>query len=355
VLSALPIDPDTLQKKGEWKDIFESETVASSYTSQAGAGRVIAEKDKVFFSTGYADASTILNGKPMPATQNPNSSLGKIFALDLKTGKIQPLSLGHRNVQGLAMTDQQDLLATEQGPEGGDEINLIKDGRNYGWPYKTYGTEYGAYSYAPETPAPKGFVSEEPIYAFVPSISISPIIAVRGFHSRWNGNLIVGSLKAQSLFRIVYALDRVIVSEPIWIGHRIRDMAQAPDGRIVLLTDDSYLIFVSVDEDALLKDNRNAGYNFEPKLQRCLVCHQFEPSTPSSVAPSLAHVVGRKIGGDTFTRYSSALQHANGIWDVDKLSKFLADPASVVPGTAMPKMGLSESEASDIAKILARQ
>ncbi len=354
VVSTLAIDPNTLQKKGEWKDIFESENVASSYTSQAGAGRVIVERDKIYFSTGYADALTVQYGKSVPATQNPNSSLGKIFEVDLKTDKVHQLSLGHRNVQGLAVSDQ-DLLATEQGPEGGDEINLIKEGKNYGWPYRTYGTEYGAYDYVPETPTPKDFVSEEPVYAFVPSISISPIRTVTGFHPRWDGNLIVGSLKAQSLFRIVYKSGRVIVSEPIWIGHRIRDIAQSPSNRLVLLTDDSYLIFVSVDEDTLRANKRNAGYNFEPKLARCLVCHQFEPSTPSSLAPSLAHVVGRKIGGDTFTRYSGAFQHAKGTWDVEKLSKFIANPQSVVPGTGMPKLGMSESEAADIAKILARQ
>ena len=354
VVSTLAIDPNTQQKKGVWKDIFETESVASSYTSQAGGGRVIVVKDKIYFSTGYAEAPTILNGKSVPATQNPNSSLGKVFEVDLKTNKTHWVSMGHRNVQGLTVSDG-DLLATEQGPQGGDEINLIKEGKNYGWPYQTYGTEYGAYNFVPETPVPRGFESEEPIYAFVPAISISPIRTVTGFQPRWDGNLIVGSLKAQSLFRIVYKLGRVIVSEPIWIGHRIRDIAQSPGNRIVLLTDDSYLIFLTVDDDALRGNKRDAGYNFEPKLQRCLVCHQFEPSTPSSLAPSLAHVVGRRIGGDTFARYSSALQHAKGTWNIDNLSKFIANPQSVVPGNQMPNLGLSDSEASDIAKILSRQ
>jgi glucose/arabinose dehydrogenase len=354
VLSTLAVDPKTLQKRGEWRDLFESEPVASSYTSQAGAGRVIVHDGRIYFSTGYADAPTILNGKPVPATQNPNSFLGKIFEVDQNTDKVHQLSMGHRNVQGLAVLGQ-DLLATEQGPQGGDEINLIKEGKNYGWPYTTYGTEYGAYDYVSELPVPKEFSSEEPIYAFVPAISISPLHTITGFNSRWDGSLLVGSLKAQSLFRIVYKQGRVVVSEPIWIGHRIRDIAQSPNDRIVLLTDDSYLIFASVDEVALRENKRNAGYNFEPKLARCLVCHQFEPSTPSSLAPSLAHVVGRKIGGDAFSRYSDAFQRVKGSWDVDKLSKFIAAPQAVVPGTAMPNLGLSESEASDTAEILSRQ
>jgi glucose/arabinose dehydrogenase len=354
VVSTLVVDPHTLQKKGAWKDLFESEPVASSYTSQAGSGRVIVEKGKIYFATGYAEVETKLNGVSVPATQNPNSSLGKVFEIDPATGKPHQLSMGHRNVQGMAVSGQ-DLLATEQGPQGGDEINLIKEGKNYGWPYTTYGTDYGAYTWASQSPVPKGFSSEEPIYAFVPSISISPMRTITGFQPKWDGDLLVGSLKAQSLFRIVYKQGRVIVSEPVWIGHRIRDIVQSPADRIVLLTDDSYLIFVTVDEDALRGNRRDAGYNFEPKLARCLVCHQFELSTPSSLAPSLAHVVGRKVGGDTFTRYSTAMQHAGGSWDVEKLSRFIADPQSVVPGTAMPKLGLSGSDASDIAKILARQ
>ncbi len=192
-----------------------------------------------------------------------------------------------------------------------------------------------------------------------PRSSLSPLHVVKGFRDpRWDGDLLAGSLKVSPITSISGSSTNPVGSlflEPIWIGRRIRDITQSPRNRIVLLTDDGYLIFVSVDEEALRNNNRNAGYNFEPKLARCLVCHQFEPATPSSLAPSLAHVVGRRIGGDTFAKYSSALQHAKGTWDVDNLAKFIADPQSVIPGTAMPKPGVSESEADDIAKILSRQ
>ncbi len=104
----------------------------SSYPSQAGAGRVIVDKGKIYFSTGYAEIPTKLDGAAVPAAQNPNSSFGKIFVIDPATQKVHLLSLGFRNAQGLAVLGQ-DLLATEQGPEGGDEINLIREGKNYGW------------------------------------------------------------------------------------------------------------------------------------------------------------------------------------------------------------------------------
>ena len=194
----------------------------------------------------------------------------------------------------------------------------------------------------------------EPIYAYVPSVALSPIVPVAGFHPEWDGDLLVGSLKAQSLFRVVFKEGRVLISEPIWIGHRIRDILQIPGQGIVLLTDDSLLIFLTVDEDLLKKDVKNAGYNFEPKLQRCLVCHHFEQSTPSSMAPSLAHLLGRKIGGDTFGRYSDAMRRASGTWDEAKLAQFIQNPQAVVPGATMPNLGLSKAEAEDIAKILAK-
>jgi glucose/arabinose dehydrogenase len=113
---------------------------------------VIVDKGRIYFSTGYAVVPTNLDRKSVPATQNPNSSLGKIFEIGPGTDRPRQPALGFRNVQGLAVL-RQDLPATEQGPEGGDELNLIKEGKNYGWPYVTYGTNYSAYDYAPETAA----------------------------------------------------------------------------------------------------------------------------------------------------------------------------------------------------------
>lgn len=355
VVSSLLLDPATLQKKSEWKTEFETEDVNSKANSQAGGGRVLVDHGKLYFSVGYADDTSSSDGSHLPGAQNPKSSFGKIYEMDIAAHQVKKLSLGHRNVQGIAVTADGQVLATEHGPQGGDEINLIREGGNYGWPYRTYGTDYGSYKFDSGFQVPPNLATVEPMYAFVPSIAISPIIQLAGFHPEWDGNLLVGSLKAQSLFRVMFKEGRVLFSEPVWIGHRIRDMLQVPGQGIVLLTDDSLLIYLTVDEELLKKDVKNAGYNFEPKLQRCLVCHHFEQSTPSSLAPSLAHLLGRRIGGDTgFGRYSDAMRKATGTWDEARLAQYIQDPQTVVPGATMPNLGLSKSEAEDIAKILVK-
>lgn len=354
IVASLKIDPITLKQIGEWDTLFESDLVDADYGSQAGGGRVIVHQDSIYVSVGYAEHPILSNGERVPASQVPNSSFGKVFKINTITRKVELLSMGHRNVQGMAFTHSGDLLTSEHGPQGGDEINLIQKGFNYGWPYQTYGTDYGKYTYSSSFEVPPKFVSAEPLYAFVPSMAISPLHLIEDFHPAWNGNILLGSLKAQTLFRLVIQSQRVVVVEPIWIGHRIRDIAILPKNQIVLLTDDSFLILLSVDSDLLKVNAKNAGYNFEPKLARCLVCHHFETSTPVSVAPSLRNIVGRKIGGDTYEKYSSGMKKASGVWNKETLSAFISNPESVIPGTTMPNLGLSSKEVKDIVDVLTK-
>ena len=354
VVSSLEIDPVTLGHIGSWDTLFESDLVDADYGSENSGGRLAVRDGNIYFSVGYSEQSTLINDRVVPAGQNPASSLGKIFRINIKTREVELFSMGHRVVQGLTFTKSGDLLATEHGPQGGDEINLVQQGDNYGWPFRTYGTNYGSYNYTPRFEEPSNFVSADPMYAFVPSMAISPILLIQGFHSAWNDDILVGSLKAQSLFRLVIKSSRVVLSEPIWFGHRIRDIALYPENQIVLLTDDSLLAFLSVDKTLLGANKKNAGYNFEPKLARCLGCHHFETSTSASVAPSLRGVFNRRVGGDNFDKYSDGMKNATGIWDKNLLSAFLANPASVIPGTSMPNPGLSPEEVTDIVKIISK-
>lgn len=354
VVSSLKIDPITLKQMGEWETLFESNLVDTDYGSQAGGGRVIVSQESIYVSVGYPEHPVSYKGQRVPASQSLDSSLGKIYKIDKITRRSELLSMGHRNVQGMAFTRSGDLLASEQGPQGGDEINLIQKGFNYGWPYQTYGSDYGKYTYKSSFEVPPKFASAEPLYAFVPSMAISPLHLIEDFHPAWNGDILLGSLKAQTLFRIVIRSQRVVLVEPIWIGHRIRDIAILPDNQIVLLTDDSFLILLSVNSDLFKVNAKNAGYNFEPKLTRCLVCHHFEASTPVSVAPSLRNIVGRKIGGDTYDKYSSGMRKTTGVWNKETLSAFISNPEYVVPGTTMPNLGLTSKEVKDIVDLLAK-
>ena len=97
-----------------------------------------------------------------------------------------------------------------------------------------------------------------PLFAWVPSIAVSQLIEVNNFHERWNGDLLVGSLKASSLYRLRLEAGRVLYSEPIWIGQRIRDITETTNGIIVLWTDDTQLLFVTVDKDQLALNRRYA-------------------------------------------------------------------------------------------------
>jgi aldose sugar dehydrogenase len=138
----------------------------------------------------------------MNFTQDPASSFGKIFEIDLDTENSRVVSLGHRNPQGLTVTSRGALFSTEHGPKGGDELNLITEGSNYGWPNVSLGTEYKGYDLENHAPVGEHTGYQAPVFAWVPSIGPSNLIEVRGFDRRWDGDLLVASLKANSLFRL---------------------------------------------------------------------------------------------------------------------------------------------------------
>lgn len=349
-ISYIKIDLSSLKSIGDWTDIFVSSPINEAYPSLAGGGKIIIKDRTLYFSIGYADVD-VGSSENVPPSQNMNSSFGKIYAYDLDSKKFKILSIGHRNVQGMTFASNGDLLATEHGPQGGDEINLVSNGGNFGWPYATYGTNYGKYTWQYSSlPIDKNFIS--PIFSFVPSVALSPIITLHNFNDRWNGDLIAGSLKAQSLFRIKYRDNRVIFSEPIWIGKRIRDIIEFDQSTILLLTDDGSLLFMNPDNYRLRENTKDAGYNFSPELTRCLTCHHFEQSTPTSMAPSLANIWNRKAGSDTFEKYSSGLKKADFVWDENNLRIYLRNPDHLIPGTSMPNLNLTDNDISAIIKSL---
>jgi glucose/arabinose dehydrogenase len=147
-------------------------------------------------------------------------------------------SYGHRNPQGAALHPETgELWLHEHGPKGGDEINLPKAGRNYGWPVITYGREYSGPAIGEGT-AKAGM--EQPVHYWIPSIAPSGMT----FHSgngypAWKGQLFVGALAAQQLVRLEVEPDgKVLAEERIAIGKRVRDVREGPDGALYLLTDE---------------------------------------------------------------------------------------------------------------------
>jgi len=184
--------------------------------------------------------------------QDLTSDLGKIVRLndDGSVPKDNPFvgranarpeiySLGHRNPQGLAFDAETGrLYETEHGPKGGDEINIIEAGRNYGWPVITYGRDYSGAIISPYT-ARAGL--EQPIVQWTPSIAPSGLAIYRGDKfPAWRGDLFAGALAHKHLRRIdlgdhgeVVAQERLLTD----LGQRIRDVRVGPDGYIYVTTD----------------------------------------------------------------------------------------------------------------------
>ena len=149
-------------------------------------------------------------------------------------------SLGHRNVQGAALHPVTgELWINEHGPQGGDEINRVLPGRNYGWPLLTFGRNYGSGTRIGEEGPKPGF--EQPLKTWVP-VSVAPsgmAFLTSERYPGWSGSLFIGTLRGESLRRLELDGNRVVGEEVLLSGAnaRIRDVRQGPDGWLYVLTD----------------------------------------------------------------------------------------------------------------------
>jgi glucose/arabinose dehydrogenase len=183
--------------------------------------------------------------------QKLDSRLGKIVRIKddgsipadnpfVKTAKADPAvwSYGHRNIQGLYVDVQTgQIWSTEHGARGGDELNLVEAGKNYGWPIVTYSQEYigGAVSdqkSRPDIPEPK--------LIWTPSIAPSGLTVYQGDRfPNWQGNIFAGGLVSRDVVRIKFENGKATTQESIAIGQRVRDVRTGKDGLIYILTDES--------------------------------------------------------------------------------------------------------------------
>ncbi|WP_339648189.1 PQQ-dependent sugar dehydrogenase [Halopseudomonas pelagia] len=147
-------------------------------------------------------------------------------------------SIGHRNVQGLIYDAQgQRVLAHEHGPRGGDEINLVEPGKNYGWPKITFGVDYSGAVISPHTELPG---LEQPLLHWTPSIAPAGFSLYRGeLFPEWDGNLMVAALAGMEVRRVVLEGNEVVEQESLFgeLESRFRDVRSGPDGALYLLTD----------------------------------------------------------------------------------------------------------------------
>lgn len=187
----------------------------------------------------------------MQEAQNPDSHLGSVVRLT-DSGGVPPdnpfaagtdgapevFTYGHRNVQGIALQPDTGRIWThEHGPRGGDEVNILEPGANYGWPAITYGVDYSGAVISASTTAPG---MKQPVVMWTPSIAPSGMTFYTGdAFPAWRGDLFLGALAGTHLRRLDVQGDRVNGQEMLLeaLGERIRDVRTGPDGFLYVLTD----------------------------------------------------------------------------------------------------------------------
>ena len=366
----------------DWKTIFDVEPCLPlpGFGGREGGGKMLTDgADHLLTIIGDHG----IDGWRARPTFDPDVHLGKLLRVDIETGEAEVLAVGFRNSQGMVRDADGNIWATDHGPQGGDELNLLEWGSNYGWPQVSYGIKYGG-EVPPtiegeEVGKHDGFL--QPAYAWIPSPAISAIAVNDEEHfPLWEDDLLVASLKDQSLFRVRRHGTDVKYFERIEVGYRVRDITSMPDGRIALLDDGSQVHFLSrspryCDEESLnRRDVYSVNCESAPALpwldlpgagdsdidttagaqlfrNQCSACHALNAER-HGLGPHLVGVIGRPAGEVEGFNFSGALRSLDVVWTRDSLAQFLTDPDKFAPGTSMSSPGLDEAEARAIVEYL---
>lgn len=203
----------------------------------------IAVGDRLWFNRNRAQDLTTHNGKIIRLFEDGRIPEDNPF-VDEPGAKPEIWCYGHRNIQGLTLHPQTgELWEHEHGPRGGDEINLIEAGKNYGWPVITYGIEYSGEIVGDGLTRKKGM--EQPVYYYNPSIAPSGMTFYNGeAFPDWRNSLFIGSLALTHINRVVIEGHRVLHEERLLddLNWRIRFVRQGPDGLIYFGIDHGYLL-----------------------------------------------------------------------------------------------------------------
>lgn len=327
---------DAAAETGNWTTLYDSSPcipASEGFEDIETGGRLAWTADGALLLTIGDHGIKGLFGDGM-LSQEPRSPYGKIIRIE-RDGRHRVFTSGHRNPQGLIRARDGRIWSTEHGPQGGDEINVIVDGRNYGWPLTSYGTQYGLEFWPLGDQGRDHGRFEEPALALLPSLGISNLIQLGGRQfARWDGDFLVGSLRGRTILRVRTRGDRILYSEVIAIGAQVRDLAESRDGRIVIYNGISDLVIVE----------RADASEGERAYAPCASCHGIGLNGTVN-APSLRHVFDRTIGSRRGFEYSPALKGLGGRWDDERLDAFLRDPSSYAPGTTMQFPGITDPNA----------
>jgi Glucose/sorbosone dehydrogenases len=212
-----------------------------------GSRLVLDGQGGLFVTTGERSVT-----QARPLAQDPQTGLGKVIRIDLAADSAEVWTIGHRNIQSAAIAPDGRLWVVEHGARGGDELNLIEKGKNYGWPVASYGVEYSGGPIGQGATVAEG--TEQPVYYWDPVIAPSGMAFYDGaLFPDWQGDALIGGLRGQALVRLKIEDGKVTGEARYLQGQgRIRDVAVARDGAVMVLTDGpgGALIRLTPGEDA---------------------------------------------------------------------------------------------------------
>jgi len=381
-------DGGSVAQLEEWTSLFAAEPCfdpapagfvsAVPYSGHISGGAIQDyDEDHLLITVGDYNHHGLGN---MPKfAQDPETPYGKFVLLNKQTGDWSVYASGSRNPSGLFIDDNSTIWAVENGPEAGDELNVIREGANYGWPVVSYGIWYTeGYAFSDSIDAGRHTGFEEPAYSWIPAIAPSSILRLQTERfPLWRGDFLVGAMRGQGVRRLRLNRDSAVVyDEEIHLGHRIRDIDVLKNGIIVLLTDDHYLILlddggpsfedpapdVAVRMETLKRfDNMISGQaeradERTPAMvydQHCASCHLL--NRRSEIGPHLNELIGREIGGIEDYTYSGTLSEDSRKWTVPLLRSFLTEPEREFSGNRMNKIELTNSEVNKLIRFFESQ
>lgn len=352
-LKATPEDWEVLYDTQPCLQFNETRELIVGY--MAGGRMAFKEPNLLYLGSGEYHREGLY--RPDAGIQDDDSGYGKTLEINVATGEGRMYSKGHRNLQGVVVDKEGRLWTTEHGMRGGDELNLIKDAENYGWPLENLGTLYNGSPAPSESGVGRHETYTAPVYAWLPSAAVSSLAIVDGFHEAWDGDILIGSLKNRTLYRARIRDERVVFIEDIPIGQRIRDVMQVDDTKLALWLDTNELAILEIEPridpldgmaDGLVAGGMTAelAASATEILGSCNECHSYEDLVHGA-GPSLHGVLGRNIASTAFGGYSEGLRNMSGVWDKETLAAYLVEPEALVPGTAMTGMGLGNTEVAD--------
>lgn len=385
----ISLDNGTITKLTDWETLFTANpciypqnanvAVTNPFPGHMAGGKIVNyDADNLLVSVG---SFSIGIDNQVYLSADSTSSFGKFLLINKNTGQSSIYAIGIRNSQGLLISSSGTIWATEHGPQGGDELNIIKRGGHYGWPYVTYGVDYGnnPWELAEEQGRHDGF--DKPAFVWITAIAPTNLIEITGEKfSDWKGDLIIGSLTGRSLHRVRIKEDNsVIYNEVIHLGYRVRDISLLPDERIIMLTDEGSLfiiddggpVYKEIDHESsaritkldvfdILLDQIFSGNDSLPTglsaeniyNMNCAACHYVEKL--HDVGPHLNNLFNRAVGGLEDYNYSNVLDESDAVWTAELLKSFLLTPERTFPNTRMQKVPLNESEADSIVTFFSR-